>query len=572
MSSLMRSFAVILLLINFVISPGRSDAPSSKIVPVAGITAFNELISAPTLTFVKFFHPRCPHCQAMAPHFITLSELIATHNALSNTSSSHVVTLAEVDASNQKNERLINTHAYAFPTLKLYASGRLISEFNGPRNPQSMLQYIQDALFFRSSQIVEYIHTRQDLDTFLNQSANRPVVLSIFHPEYDPALIYPPHIRPCPESWHATGRRMRNFSAPSVSFAAVTQHALLLPPDEQNMRRFRRIAKVPFAPAIAAASNGGQFWQTADWWFPGVREADSMETFMHVATVEHGAYIVLDRVLAPVLLSTTRPLALVFTNSEGPSWEDREFMIAAASQKVEPRFLSFFMTVSKHAEFSQHVGIIREDEENRTMSENRYVVYRGAVLEPMVEIFVKGDKQDVSQWLNKQAKQVNKSNFAISPGAVLDLDGDSWDHIFKYDGRGVLLELYRSDCGACRQFASVYQKVAKLLLPHTGAMVVASLDLSIHSIPTNPRLPPFKFLPTVVYVPPGGEGIPYEGIKAARALSQFARLQSETENIPFGRLSWAEMAAEYLLYTGVVMIIIGIVCRRSIRNKSEHVT
>lgn len=509
----------------------------------------------------------------MAPHFVTLSKLLAAHNALPNTPSSHAVALAQVDATEKKNEYLINEHAaVGFPTLKLYASGRLISEFDGSRDSQSMLQYIKDALLFRSSRIVEYLRTRQDLDAFLNRSADRPVVLSIFHPHYDPASVYPLHIRPCPESWHAATRRMRKISAPSVSFGAVAHHALLLPPDEQDMPRFRRVARVPFAPAIVGAPSGKRFWQAAEWWFPGVRETDSMETFMHVSTVEYSTYVVLDRFIAPVMLDTTRPLALAFVSGEGPSWTDRGFLIFSAKLRVQPRFASLYVNVSRYPEFAHYVSAVRGDEKNSSMLKRQYVVYRGGVSRPMIETFKEGSNQTVFQWLNERGKQINKSNFAIPPGVVFDLDKDSWQHIFEYDGRGVLLELYRSSCGACKRFASAYQKVARMLMPHSGALVVARLDVEKHSIPSTPKVPPLKFVPTVVYIPPGGDGILYEGARTARAVSQFARIQSETEDIPFERLSLVEIAAEYLLYIGLVMILLGVLTGRSTRNKNEHIT
>lgn len=293
---------------------------------------------------------------------------------------------------------------------------------------------------------------------------------------------------------------------------------------------------------------------------------------MHVSTIGYSTYVVLNRVIAPIMLDTTRPLALAFVRGEGPSWTDNGYLIYAARLRVQPRITSLYVNVSRYAEFAQYIGVIHEDEKNSSVLKNQYVLYRSGVSRPMIETFNGGSNQAVFQWLNERGKQINKSNFAIPPGVVFDLDRDSWEHIFKYDGRGVLLELYRSDCGACKRFAGVYQKVAKMLMPHAGALIVTRLDVKRYSIPSSPKVPRLESVPTVVYMPPGGEGIPYEGVRAARAVSRFAREQSETEDIPFERLGLMEMAAEYLLYIGLVMVLLGILAGRSTRNKREHIT
>lgn len=562
---------VVLLMGATVTCASVAPRATGHVTSVNGTAHFNGLIAHEALTLIKFFHPRCPNCIALAPHFAELAALIDKHNnELSNTAADRVL-VAEVDASKSQNTELVSTHADTVPTIKLYSGGRLLSEYTGVRRADPMWEYVHSTLRFRASGIIEDVRTREDLTAFLNKNADRPVVVSVFHPTYNPDTIYPSHVRPSSERWHETARHMRSGSAPSVAFAAVADPDLLLPSHPQTLARFHRVARVPFVPALVAAPRGVVFWECAEWWFPALRESDSMETFMHVSVLPSDDYVAVDSLNARYILASKRPLAIVF-GKHAPSWQDRQFLRNAARQKMNPRFVALYVNASEEVGFAEHVGVVEEDGGNATGEEMVYVVYRAGNSLPHVARYARRTESALGEWLREQAKSINRSNVVTVPGKVLELDLDSWGHVFEYDGRGVLLELYRSDCGACKRFAETYDKAARMLTLHTGAIVVARFDLKHYSLPVSPKLPSYGYVPTVMYVPPGGEAVTFTGSRAPRAIAKFARFQANTEDVPLNRLGLLEIAGGVLFQAGLVLTLSGIAILRRSQKKREHVT
>eukprot|EP00177_Eucheuma_denticulatum_P008821 GFKZ01016021.1.p1 GENE.GFKZ01016021.1~~GFKZ01016021.1.p1 ORF type:complete len:591 (+),score=61.23 GFKZ01016021.1:434-2206(+) len=551
--------------------------PPAEIIAINGTASFKSLISHNTITFVKFFHPRCPHCQTFAPHFLALSSLISSNNSHVNTTAPTQVTLAEVDASNKRNFDLINAHARGFPTLKLFSSGRLLSEYTGPRQPQPMFDFLQQTLRIRSAVLVEPLRTRQDLTIFLNQSGSRPVILTIFHPDFHPSSIYPPHIRPSPDAWQSAILVMRNTTRPNVLFASVSNPSHILPTDPINKVRFQSLAPTPYHPVLVAAADASRFWDLAQWWFPDMRHADSMQTFMHLSTLLRDRYIVLDPVLAPIILQTKNPIAIAFGKHSEPSWNQREFLLNAADRDAEPRIVAVYAKLEDYKDFSEHVGVMPEDQEEKHALRGQYVVYRSGVMNPFVDIFEPGGSANVNKWVKQHAQAFEKSRILPKPGQVLDINRDSWSSLFQHDGRGVLLALYRSDCNACKRFEAVFKNAAKMLAPHAGAVVVARFDISREDVPSEPKLPDFETVPTVIYVPGGGDGVLFEGFHWRWALARFARLESETEEIPFASVGVMSLFAWYLGAAGFALLGVGVglnvtyrLRRRFSKHKTDH--
>lgn len=551
-----------------------SPVSRAEIVSINGTASFKSLISHDTLTFIKFFHPRCPHCRTFAPHFLTLASLISSNNSHLNTTASPEITLAEVDASNERNHYLITAHAIGFPTLKLFSSGRLLSEYTGPRQPQPMFDFLQQTLRIRSAALVEPLRTRHDLDIFLNQSATRPVILTIFHPDFHSSSIYPPHIRPSLDVWDSATHLMRNTTRPDVLFASVSNPSYLIPTDPINKARFRSIAPTPYHPVLVAAADASHFWDLAQWWFPAMRHADSMQTFMHLSTLSRDRYIVLDPILAPIIMQTTNPIAIAFGKYDKPSWNQREFLLTAANRHAEPRIIAVYAKLDDHKDFAEHVGVFAEDQEERHASRGQYVVYRSGVMKPFVDILAPDSTVNANKWVKRHAQEFEKSKILPRPGQVLDIDHDSWSSLFQHDGRGVLLALYSSDCAACKRFEAVFADVARMLAPHAGAVVVARYDVSRETVPSEPKLPDFETVPTVIYVPSGGDGVLFEGFQWRWAIASFARLQSETEEMPFASLGVMSVFAWYFGAAGFALlgVAVGLDVTNRLRSFSKHKT
>lgn len=572
-SSLLRLW-VLSLIVLVPICCGQPDILPPLITAVNGSQHFQSLVSREVHTFVKLFDPRCPHCVALSPHFTALAEKIQEHNKQPGLSSDQFVTIAEVDNSREQNKPIINAHALGFPTLKLFFAGRLVSEYEGPRRPQQMLAYIMSALYFRSTDLVVPLTSLDELDNFLNHSALRPVVISVFHEKFDKGKLYPPHVGVCAERWRFVAGRMRNGSAPNVAFASVTDPSLLVPRTEPAHGRFTRMRRLPYVPALAAAASGRRFWQRASWWYPGMHGDDSMEAFMHVNTLPENQYGIVNTLNARYFLSTIRPLVLAFGNENAPTWDDRAFLLEAARFSIEPRLVPLYVRTQNFEVFAEHVGVLGEGAVNEADGDSAYLLYRTAASRPAVLRYLRQSGMSSSQWLGDVAREVNRSNIEMLPGKVLDLDSENWDHVFQFDARGVLLELYRSDCSACKRFANSYENAAKMLSPHSGAIAVTRFDVAKNFLPESPKLPSQKHVPAVVFVPHGGAAVAFEGWSTPGAIANFARQQADVEHIALARLGIAEMAGGLLFQLGMVTFVAGlvIVSKTSRRKrKRDHI-
>lgn len=94
---------------------------------------FDDIIGKEKLVFVKFFAPWCGHCQAMAEDFKSAAtELKGT------------AVLGDVDATVEE-ELAKKYNIEGFPTLKVFADGEVLTDYNGGRDKESMIKFINRA-------------------------------------------------------------------------------------------------------------------------------------------------------------------------------------------------------------------------------------------------------------------------------------------------------------------------------------------------------------------------------------------------------------------------------------------
>lgn len=94
---------------------------------------FSDIIAKEKLVLVKFFAPWCGHCQAMAADFESVATQLKGQ-----------AVLGDVDAT--KEEDLAKKFKIdGFPTLKLFADGEEVVDYNGGRDKESMIKFIERA-------------------------------------------------------------------------------------------------------------------------------------------------------------------------------------------------------------------------------------------------------------------------------------------------------------------------------------------------------------------------------------------------------------------------------------------
>lgn len=94
---------------------------------------FDDVIAKEKLVLVKFFAPWCGHCQAMAEDFKSAATELKGQ-----------AVLGDVDATVEE-ELAKKYNVDGFPTLKVFADGKELTDYNGGRDKASMIKFIQRA-------------------------------------------------------------------------------------------------------------------------------------------------------------------------------------------------------------------------------------------------------------------------------------------------------------------------------------------------------------------------------------------------------------------------------------------
>ena len=121
-----------------------------KIVSIGGNdgSKFDDLVTEEQ-AFVKFYHPSCGHCVAMAPEWKKLGERLKDKNYDLNIIEVHADAIPNI-----KSECATNIQGY--PTIKGVEVGGLNGkEYNGSRDSNEMIKFIMEELIDNKSPIVK---------------------------------------------------------------------------------------------------------------------------------------------------------------------------------------------------------------------------------------------------------------------------------------------------------------------------------------------------------------------------------------------------------------------------------
>ncbi|KAL1123519.1 hypothetical protein AAG570_002596 [Ranatra chinensis] len=112
--------------------PPPPPQPASPVVSLTGDTFETGIQKG--ITFVKFFAPWCGHCKGLAPTWEELGKIYVTK---------YDINIAKVDCTLEQNKELCSDQEVdGFPTLLLYKDGRKISEYNGSRGLEDLIEFV----------------------------------------------------------------------------------------------------------------------------------------------------------------------------------------------------------------------------------------------------------------------------------------------------------------------------------------------------------------------------------------------------------------------------------------------
>ncbi len=124
---------------------GKADDSADKVPekePASAVTnlgpgEFDSTVSKAKVAFIKFFAPWCGHCKRLAPTWEKLGDKFADVDG---------VVIAKVDCTSDDNvnKDLCNKHEVnGFPTLNLYKNGKKVEEFNGKRELDDLVAFVE---------------------------------------------------------------------------------------------------------------------------------------------------------------------------------------------------------------------------------------------------------------------------------------------------------------------------------------------------------------------------------------------------------------------------------------------
>lgn len=543
-------------------------APNTTVANVVSIRSaehFDEHIAASHFTFVKFFHPDCPHCQRLQRPFAQLVHPLRRHNANASTPPRARVQLAQVDASNRRTAALLRRHSAAgFPTLKLYRSAALVAEHNGPRTTSAMFQFLLHSIALSQLPLLSHLPSERRVRRFLDAVHDRPVVLSVHPPP--PLFVH-------------TASEMRTSTASTAAFATVAHPALLmLNRTNRNLNRLQR--RYARAPMLAAAPSAATFGARAQFWFPHVRDGESVPSFIHAAVAPPHQPIQLSRRTAPHVLHAERPMLLAFGAPDAPTWSDIYFLAHADAEP--PHLLPVYIPIARFPDFANFVGLnvsrlpLDRDAFLRDWN-TQFVVYSPANMHPVLSRYDPAMNVSGATWLYQQRQRVNSTLVDTYAGELMHFSHRQLKAMLSFDGRGVLLLTYTAHCRLCEKYANVMRKVATVLKPHAGFIVVARVDVGdgFPYIAEVNNLDAIKTAPSIVWLCAGERVVLYQGSMSAHAVSRFAR-QMAAVPAQFERgVEWVNVTAAYALVIGLGLIVTAQLLWRRKRarfTKRQHVT
>ena len=430
---------------------GRA-AQGGAVAAATGEAGFAAALGQAPLVMVKFFHPACPHCQAIRAMYDTVARALMADGA--------TLRFAQVDVSRRANGALAARHAPdGVPTLKLYKRGVLLAAYDGARDEKALSRWLRQHVRVYTAPVIHQLADEPALARFLADAREAPVVLAL-----NPA---PPHTD-ADMRIERYAAAARDAPGPPVLFARVPHPSLLVP----DRKRYEPIANVYAAtPYAAAVRNASDFNTDAQWWFPAVLGGEPLHAFVAAATLPRDGSAVLTKYNAPALTASARPILYVFGSKPAPGATTRKVMRKLARAGGDD-LLVVYAHDSEFETLSRHVGVedVKTDEQEGS-SKTRYVLYRTANRKSERRAYrgVKIDG-DFEKWLRKFMVEHGRFPMARGLAGVVNIVSKTQlGQILEHDGRIVLLQVCGEQCDSDRM---ALKETARMLKADARAVVV----------------------------------------------------------------------------------------------------
>lgn len=466
--------ALALTTIVAVVSGAEAETEKSDVVVITK-NNIKEVIGKGSLVFVKFFAPWCSHCKEMADDFKSAATALKGK-----------AVLAEVDAT--KEQKIAEDYKVAgFPTLKLFSNGKEVTDYQGNRDKESMVKFVERAML----PAYETMENKAAYDKFLVDNADKKVVVGV-------AL---------------DSNAEPKFMKAAYSVRDVVQDIVFV------------AVKDPSHLGGVSAKKGDVFYATAakpeERQYEKHNEAsfDTLDKF--IKTVSLPVFQEFTQNNADTYVELNMPLVVGFfkvnTDPRIPIMEK-----IAQKKKGNGKVVFAWVDAEKLANFVEYVGLENKDPAICAYdfeNDQRYLLPEGfkmseEALEAWVDDMIAGK---ISPTRKSQA--IPEKN----EGPVYTVVGDSWEKEVEDSEKDVLVSQVAPWCGHCKALKPIYEKVAEALAKaNIKTVKLASMDATENDAPGEYKA---KGFPTMHFFAAGDKqtGVEYDGDRSSKAIIEWLK-------------------------------------------------
>lgn len=437
---------------------------------------FDDIISKEKLVMVKFFAPWCGHCQAMADDFKKAA-----------TELKGKAVLADVDATVEE-DLAKKYNIEGFPTLKVFTDGEELTDYNGGRDKESMIKFIERATL----PAFTTIESKEAYNKFLSEHPEKHILVGV----------------------GLDAKQTADFKKSTFTLRDIIPDGIefLVSEDPANID-------------IEGASKG-------DIYLARLEEDGSRKSVKYDSAAGESILKFVKSYALPVWQEFTQENAELYTELTTPIivgfFKDCKddmckIMEKIAKKKKDNGKVTFAWVNSETlSSFQDYVGLKNAEIPicgYAFESDLRFLLPEGTkfsekVYEAWVDDMISGKVQPT-----RKSQPIPDEN----DGPVYTVVGDSWSEIVEDTEKDVMIAQVAEWCGHCNALKPIYKKVAEELkeagIDHVK---LAMMDATENDAPDEYKARGF---PTVHFFPAGKDqkGIEYDSDRSSKAIIEWIK-------------------------------------------------